>query len=316
MATYTIVPERRTLHGQFCRDFPPVLTIEPGDTVVFRTLDAAWNIEPRRSALPTEHLRKFTPRIEGRDNGHALCGPIAIRGAEPGMTLAVRIREVRPGTCGWNSAGGWESPVNTRMGIAEVEERFHLWTLDPDAMIGRNQYGHQIRLRPFMGVMGMPPPEPGLPPSWPPRIWGGNIDCKELVAGSTLYLPIPVPQALFSVGDGHAVQGDGEVGSTAIECPMERVELTFSLDEVFDLKIPYADTPAGWVTMGFHSDLREASMIALDAMLTLMGKQYALSRQDAMALTSLVVDLHITQLVNAGVLGVHAILPHEAIQSS
>jgi len=116
---YTIVPERRTLHGQFCRDFPPVLTIEPGDTVVFHTLDAAWNIEPRRSALPTEHPRKFAPRIEGRDNGHALCGPIAIRGAEPGMTLAVHIEDIRPGTWGWNSAGGWESPVNTRMGIAQ-----------------------------------------------------------------------------------------------------------------------------------------------------------------------------------------------------
>ncbi|HZT99553.1 MAG TPA: acetamidase/formamidase family protein [Ktedonobacteraceae bacterium] len=119
MPIYTIVPERRTLHGQFCRDFPPVLTIEPGDTVVFHTLDAAWNIEPRRSALPTEHPRKFAPRIEGRDNGHALCGPIAIRGAEPGMTLAVHIEDIRPGTWGWNSAGGWESPVNTRMGIAQ-----------------------------------------------------------------------------------------------------------------------------------------------------------------------------------------------------
>jgi acetamidase/formamidase len=145
-------------------------------------------------------------------------------------------------------------------------------------------------------------------------VWGGNIDCKELVAGSTLYLPISVPLGLFSVGDGHAVQADGEVSSTAIECPMERVELTFSLDETRSLTTPCAHTPAGWITMGFHEDLHEASMIALEAMLDLMSHQYALSRRDAMALASLIVDLHITQLVNAGIRGVHAILPHGAFQ--
>jgi len=313
MATYTIVPERKTLHGQFSRDFPPVLTIDSGDTVIYRTLDAGWNLEPRGSTSAGERPRKFAPRIKGRDDGHALCGPIALRGAQPGMTLVVHIQEVRPGTWGWNSAGGWASPVNTRLHLAEVEERFHLWTLDADAMSGRNQDGYQLQLRPFMGVMGMPPDEPGLHPSWPPRIWGGNLDCKELITGSTLYLPIPVPLALFSVGDGHAVQADGEVSSTAIECPMERVELKFELDETGILGAPWANTPAGWITLGFHEDLHEASMLALDAMLTLMGHLYGLTRQDAVALASLVVDLHITQLVNAGVRGVHAILPHGAL---
>jgi acetamidase/formamidase len=313
MATYTIVPERETLHGQFSRDFSPVLTIDSGDTVIYQTLDAAWHLEPRRSTRPTESTRQFTPRIQGRDSGHALCGPIAIRGAQPGMALAIHIQEVRPGTWGWNSAGGWTSPVNTRLELAEVEERFHIWTLDPDALLGRNQDGYQVHLRPFMGVMGMPPNEPGLHPSWPPRIWGGNLDCKELIAGSTLYLPIPVLGALFSVGDGHAAQADGEVSSTGIECPMERVELRFELNEMRTLDTPWAHTPAGWVTLGFHEDLHEASMIALDAMLTLMSQQYGLLRQDAVALASLVVDLHITQLVNAGIRGVHAILPHGAL---
>jgi acetamidase/formamidase len=180
-------------------------------------------------------------------------------------------------------------------------------------MTGRNQDGYQVRLRPFMGVMGMPPDEPGLHPSWPPRIWGGNLDCKELVAGSTLYLPIPVPLALFSVGDGHAAQADGEVSGTAIECPMERVELRFELEDPGALSTPWAQTPAGLITFGFHEDLHEASMIALDAMVTLMGQQYGLDRQDAIALASLVVDLHITQLVNDGILGVHALLPQGAL---
>jgi acetamidase/formamidase len=313
MTTYTIVPERATLHGQFSRDFSPVLTIDSGDTVIYRTLDAAWHLEPRLSTNPTENTQQFTPRIEGRDSGHALCGPIAIRGAQPGMVLAVHIQEVRPGTWGWNSAGGWASPVNTRLELAKVEERFHLWTLDPDTLLGRNQDGYQVQLRPFMGVMGMPPNEPGLHPSWPPRIWGGNLDCKELIAGSTLYLPIPVPGALFSVGDGHAAQADGEVSSTGIECPMERVKLRFELSEIRTFDTPWANTPAGWITLGFHEDLHEASMIALDAMLTLMSQQYGLARQDAVALASLVVDLHITQLVNAGIRGVHAILPHRAL---
>ncbi len=315
MATYTIAPERQTLHGQFSRNFPPVLTIDPGDTVVFSTLDAGWNLEPRRSVIPSERPRKFEPRIEGRDSGHALCGPIALRGAQPGLNLVVQIQDVRPGMWGWTCAGGWDSPVNRRLGIVQGEEHYLLWTLDPDAMIGRNQYGHEIKLHPFMGIMGMPPDEPGLHPSGPPRAWGGNIDCKELVAGSTLYLPISVPMGLFSVGDGHAIQADGEVSSTAIECPMERVVLTFSLDETRSLTTPYAKTPVGWVTMGFHEDLHEASMIALEAMLDLMRQQYTLSRRDAVALASLVVDLHITQLVNAGIRGVHAILPYHAFAS-
>ena len=313
MVTYNIVPERQTLHGQFSRDFSPVLTIDSGDIVIYRTLDAGWNLEPRSSTLPTDHPRKFTPRIKGRDSGHALCGPVALRGAKPGMTLVVHIQEVRPGTWGWNSSGGWASPVNTRLGIASEKERFHTWTLDPNAMTGRNQDGYQVQLRPFMGVMGMPPNEPGLHPSWPPRIWGGNLDCKELIAGSTLYLPISVPLALFSVGDGHATQADGEVSSTGIECPMERVELRFELDETHLLSTPWANTSSGWITLGFHEDLHEASMIALDAMLTLMCRQYGLARQDAVALASLVVDLHITQLVNDGIRGVHAILPHGAL---
>ena len=148
----------------------------------------------------------------------------------------------------------------------------------------------------------------------PPHVTGGNIDCKELVAGSTLYLPIAVPGGLFSVGDGHAVQGDGEVCVTAIECPMERVDLTFELEPGLQLATPRAHTPAGWITFGFHEDLDEAMLIALEAMLDLMGELHGLSRQEAFGLASLVVDLRITQVVNQ-VRGVHALLPHGAIGS-
>lgn len=312
MASYTIEPERRTLHGCFSRELPPVLTIDTGDTVRFRTLDAGWGLEPPVTVGTPR--RKFTPRIEGRDGGHALCGPVQIRGAQAGMTLEVEIGDVRPGTWGWTCAGGWSSELNRRLGVAEpaAREIQLIWQLDADARVGRNQFGHRIRLSPFMGVMGMPPDEPGLHSTWPPRASGGNIDCKELVAGSTLYLPIPVSGALFSVGDGHAAQADGEACSQAIECPMERVDLTFRLREDMPLSTPRAHTPAGWVTFGFHEDLNEATLMALNDMLDLLVAQYDLGRSEALAMASLVADLRITQIVN-GVRGVHAILPHDAI---
>jgi len=311
MTTYTIEPERAALHGTFSREYPPVLAIDSGDTVRFRTLDAGWHLEPF-TTTEEEEARKFEPRVKERDYGHALCGPVAIRGAQPGMTLEVRINEVRPGTWGWTIGGCMQSELNKRLGLSEQCEEL-LWTLDAAAMTGRDQYGRTLPLRPFMGVMGMPPDEPGLLATFPPRFCGGNIDCKELVAGTTLFLPIAIPGALFSTGDGHALQGDGEVSGVAIECPMERVELTFYLRDDIQLTTPRANTPVGWITLGFHEDLHEATLIALNAMLDLLGEQYQLSRPRALALASLLVDLRVTQIVNS-VLGVHAVLPHGAIK--
>lgn len=310
MAQHSIHPERTTLHGSFSRDFEPVLTIDSGDRIRFSTLEAAWGLEP----FPKKGVRKkFEPRERPRDGGHALCGPIEIRGAKAGMTLEVKINEIRPGSWGWNSAGGFPHPVNQALGIAEGEE-FHInWRLDSESMTGISDLGHKVALRPFMGIMGMPPDEPGIHPTYPPRFCGGNIDCKELIAGSTLFLPIPVDGGLFSVGDGHAVQGDGEVACPALECPMDVVDLTLTVHEDMKLSIPRAKTPTAWITMGFHEDLNEATIIALDGMLNLMKELFGYERKEALALASLVVDLRITQIVN-GVRGVHAVLPHDAIR--
>jgi acetamidase/formamidase len=313
MAQFVIEPERRTLHGAFSREFEPVLTIDPGDSVRFRTLDAGWNIDPRHSDDPEGEPQKFEPRDPERDGGHALCGPIALRGAQPGMALEVQIQAILPGSWGFTVAGGWDSEVNRRLGVVDPPGTLHRWTLDGEAMTARNQHGHTVAMRPFMGVMGMPPDEAGIHSTGPPRIWGGNIDCKELVAGTTLYLPIPVAGALFSVGDGHAAQGDGEVCMTAIECPMDRVDLKFHLHEGMRLTTPRARTAEGWLTLAFHEDLNEATYLAIEAMLDLMAEQYHLERTDALLLASLVVDLRITQIVN-GVRGVHAVLPHGAIR--
>jgi acetamidase/formamidase len=307
LATHKIEPERRTLHGHFSPDLPPVLQIEPGDTVEYRTLGADWHIEPSH---------KFEPRDPVLDKGHALCGPIAINGAKPGMTLEIHIGRIVPAPFGYTVAGGWSNETNDWLGVGAGTEQFLLkWTLDSANNTGRDQFGHTLALRPFMGVMGMPPAEPGVHPTAPPRVTGGNIDCKELVAGSTLYLPIAVEGGLFSVGDGHALQGDGEVCTTAIECPMEQVSLTFNLRDDLPISTPRADTPVGQLTLGFHTSLQEANMIALSAMLDLMMEQYGYSRLEALALASLVVDMHVTQIVN-GVRGVHAILPHGVLDGA
>ncbi len=309
MAIYNIEPERHTLHGHFSRDLPPVLTIRPGDTVQFRTLDAGWGLEKQTGP---ERLG-FEPRDKELDKGHALCGPVFIEGAEPGMVLEVRIDEIVPGPFGVTVAGGWSNATNDWLGIGAGTPQFMLsWDLDAETMTGRDQFGHVLALRPFMGVMGMPPAEPGVHPTAPPRATGGNLDCKELVVGSTLYLPVEVPGGLFSTGDGHALQGNGEVSTTAIECPMERVKLTFDVRTDMKITTPHANTPAGWVTMGVHENLQDATMMALAAMLDLMMAHLKVERLEALALASLVVDLHVTQIVN-GVRGVHAVWRHGVI---
>lgn len=310
-----IEPERATLHGHFSRDLPPCLTIDSGDSVVYRTLDAGWAVEPRRSAAFEDRPRKFEPMDNEKDGGHALCGPVAVRGAAPGMTLEVTIHDIRVGTWGWTVAGGWPHLVNERLGLLN-SETFLLWALDVDKNVGRDQHGRQVTLRPFLGVMGNAPNEGGILSTAPPRSVGGNLDCKELVAGSRLFLPVAVPGAHFSAGDGHAAQGDGEVSVTAIECPMERVELSFRLvTDQPPLAFPRAHTSAGWVALGFHEDLNEATYLALENLLDLMTGQLfpGMTKGDALALASVAADVRVTQIVN-GVRGVHAVLPHGALR--
>jgi acetamidase/formamidase len=230
--------------------------------------------------------------------------------ARAGFRL-VRFVFIRTGHWGWNSGGGYPTPLNTKLGLATPPEEVFRWSLDPARGIGRNRNGREIALRPFMGVIGVAPDLAGRQSTTPPRPCGGNIDCKELVEGSTLYLPIAVDGALFSIGDGHAVQGDGEVGQVALECPMD-VEVELVTRDDMRLTMPRANTPAGWLTFGFHEDLNEAMPMALEGMLDLIVETHGVSRKEALALSSLLVDLRITQVVNR-VRGVHAVLPHGAL---
>jgi acetamidase/formamidase len=295
--------ERRTLHGHFSRELRPIATIDSGDTIAFSCLDSGWNVEPDS---------KFEPRHPELDAGHALIGPVEVRGARAGQVLEVSIRRVVPGSWGWCAAGDWVTPLNERLGLTTDGVSLR-WTLDTDAGIGRDERGHELDLSPFLGVLGMPPPDGGVHSTTPPRVWGGNIDCKELVAGTRLYLPISVDGALFSAGDCHARQGDGEVSQIAIECPLERAELSLRVVPDLDLETPVAWTQEGWVTFGFDEALDEAVASAVDAMLELMGREHGLGRAEALALASLVVDVRVTQVVNQ-VQGAHAVLPHGALR--
>lgn len=274
----------------------------------FQTLDARWGYVDSDSGE-----RRDRPRQRG--SGHALCGPVAIHASKAGMVLEIHVNKIEPSTIGWTTAGGWTSWQNDATRLSDVEQVNLVWDLDAHTgtaktTIGENTY--TVQMRPFMGVMGVAPSDAGQHSTIPPRNVGGNIDCKELVVGSSLYLPIAVDGALFSTGDGHAAQGDGEVAGVAIECPVEVVDLTFTLHENLHLKMPRAHTPTGWITFGFDEDLNQATAQALDGMLDLLCELHDINRTEAMALAAAVVDLRVTQVVNSSK-GVHAFLPHSAV---
>jgi acetamidase/formamidase len=277
--------EQKVLHGHFSSDLQPVLEVDPGDSVRFSVPNHAWHVSRDESIEP------MSPAL---DTGHALAGPIVVRGARAGQTLAVQVDEVEPGS--WGVTHGAEN---------------HAVHWELEGGVGR-ALGRDVELRPFLGVMGMPPPVPGVHSTIPPRRWGGNIDCKELVAGTTLYLPIPVDGALFSAGDGHAAQGDGEISGTAIETPT-RAQLTLDVRDDLRLEWPVARIDGAWLTFGFDEHLGLAARIAVDGMLALMGRELGVTGGDARVLASIGVDLHITQLVNEAQ-GVHAELRDDAFR--
>lgn len=303
---HVIEPNEQTLHGYFSNEMTPILTIEAGEIVRYKTLAANW--------AGVEGDKLVQSPLEDKDplRGHALCGPIAVAGAKKDMVLEIQIGEMIPDTRGFNRGGGANKGMFPIFGTEQGEPHLMDWAIDANSGIATAPTGHSVKIKPFMGVMGVAPDEIGQHSTTPPRIWGGNIDCKELVAGTSLYLPIAVDGALFSVGDGHAAQGDGEISGTAIECPMQQVDLTFVLHEEMILTTPAAQTSEGWLTFGFSEDLDEAAHIACNAMLDTMVQKYTISRQDALALASVVVDLRVTQIVNQ-VKGVHAVLPDSAL---
>jgi acetamidase/formamidase len=219
VVVHRIDPAPETTVDCFSADHAPRLSVDPGDTIVVGSLDAAGSLSPHRFPGDTGQQTMLS-----RDrSGHCLTGPIAVRGARPGDMLAVRVTSLVPGSWGWTLApNGLDRPVARRLGLTgEADQAWLLWEVDAAAGTATANAKYTRPLAPFLGVMGTAPAAPGEHSTIPPRAGsGGNIDCKELVAGSVLYLPVQVPDALLYLGDGHGAQGDGEACGTAIECPM------------------------------------------------------------------------------------------------
>jgi acetamidase/formamidase len=251
--------------------------------------------------------------VERRLGPHTLTGPIFIQGAEPGDVLEVRIQKFLL------ADGGVNYHFPGEMGIGGLPEDFpdgqmKSFKLDLERMETIFSRGIVLPLKPFFGVMGVAPRPGEKRTSSVPDYFGGNIDNKELVAGTTLFLPVQVPGALFSAGDAHAVQGDGEVDVTAIETAMDEAVLEFFVRKDLKLERPMAETPTHWITMGFHPDLDEAVKIALRDAIRFLSKSRGLTQDDAYALSSLAVDLRVTQIVD-GNKGIHAMIPKTIFKS-
>jgi acetamidase/formamidase len=288
----------------------PILTIDPGDTVTLTTVSGGPEVMPGEGFEIPPTLRAIHRAGGPKLPGHICTGPVAIRGAEPGDALEVRIKAID-----LHYDWGFTYSAPQKGALPDDFDEMHLMhiPLDRDRMTGRLPWGHELDLKPFFGVMAVAPPIGwGALSTLPPRRNGGNLDNKELVAGTTLFLPVHVEGALFSVGDGHGVQGDGEVCVTAIETGLIGT-FELRLHKRMSLTWPMAETPTHVMTMAFDADLDACTTIALRTMLDVIAARTALTRQEAYAFCSLAADLRITQVVN-GNKGVHVMLEKRHLQ--
>ena len=307
---HRLLPTPRTITwGYFDAKTPPALRVRSGDVVEIEAL-VAFTVEGLEAAgLRRDQIQPALLEIdrEVKDRGqvpHILTGPIWVDGAEPGDVLEVKIISVEP-TIPY--AVNFFGPGEGFLQDEFTYEYYKLTPLDLARKVAKFSKNIEIPIRPFFGVLGVAPPLfSGRISSGPPWIHTGNMDNKELVAGSTVYLPVHVKGALFSAGDGHAAQGDGEICVTALETSL-RGTFQLSVRKGRRLSWPRAETPGHFITMGFDEQLDTATRIAVNEMMDLLVKEKGLSREEAYILISDTVDLRITQLVD-GKKGVHALL--------
>jgi acetamidase/formamidase len=307
---HTLNPTPDTVHwGYFDAAIPAKLTIDSGDTVVVDTVSGGRReLGDDLSRLSSVH-REIAEKVTQGPGPHILTGPIAVRGATPGDTLEVKIQALEL-TVDW----GWNIIRPLRGTLPEDFPRLRrtVIPLDRKKMTATLPWGPVIPLRPFFGIMATAPrPEYGLCSSVEPREFGGNIDCKEFVPGTSLFLPVFVPGAHFSTGVGLAVQGDGEVCLTALETCL-RGTLEFHLHKTMRLAFPRAITPTHHITMGFDPDLDDAARQALRDMIAWLVQLKGWTPEEAYVFCSLACDLHVTQLVD-GNKGIHAMVGRELL---
>ena len=294
---HRLTRDRRNIHNRWNRDLPPVLTVESGDTVVFETRNASDDQVVRDTSTAD------FPRID-RGRTHALTGPVFVRGAEPGDALEVRILDIQVEDWGYQMVAP---------GFGFLPEDFagpHIAPYPIDRAKGEVVFAPHVRLplRPHPGIVGVAPAERGEFRTLAPDLNAGNVDIGELNPGAAICIPVLVPGALFSTGDVHAAMGDGEVCLTGVET---RAEVTLRLAVRKDLRIlqPHYETAEEYGTVGHGPTLEAAAKHALRAMIAHLAGALRLSPVQAYCLCSATVDLRINQVVNAGVMGVRAVVP-------
>ncbi len=309
--TYTLKATPQTVAwGYYSAAANPVLTIKSNDRVVFDTLITSNPAALEKAGVAPDQveqsLRDIVSTVTDKGpGGHILTGPVAIEGAEPGDTLEIRIEKIELAIPYAYNAFRYGAGLLTD---DFPYPRMKIIPLDAKKMVAHFAPGIDIPLHPFFGSMGVaPPPDFGRYDSAPPTIIGGNMDNKELVAGSTLYLPVHAHGALFEVGDGHAGQGNGEVDITAMETSLKGT-LQFILHKGETLAYPRAETPTHYIAMGFDDDLSIATHKAVREMIDFLVETRHMSRDDAYMLVSVAGDVDITELVDRNK-GVHVMMP-------
>lgn len=295
-------------YGHYWSETKPVLTIASGDIIDVDTLLTSVPDRLEKAGVPAADvqasLRAIVDNVKDRGpGGHILTGPVFITGAEPGDALEVKVLSIDlPIAYGYNGCSGFIRE-NCAAGRGPT-----IIQMDRKNMTATFLPGIVIPLRPFFGSMGVaPPPAHGRISSNPPGIHAGNLDNKELVAGTTLWIPVHVPGALFEIGDGHAAQGDGEVDQTGLETSLRgRVQLT--VRKGMTLAWPRAETSTHFISMGTDVDLTKATRIAIQEMVDFVAATRKIDKHQAYQLTSMAGDVAITQLVD-GTMGVHVKMP-------
>ncbi|HUK90729.1 MAG TPA: acetamidase/formamidase family protein [Blastocatellia bacterium] len=309
--TNVLKPSPRTVvWGYYSASAPPVMKVKSGDTVQVQTLITSSPERLQGAGVPAsqveQSLKDIFEQVKDKGpGGHILTGPIYVEDAQPGDVLEIRIKDIKLAIpYAYNAFGPGRGFLPDDYPYA----RMKIIPLDEQKMVAHFSDGIEIPLHPFFGSIGVaPPPVSGRISSAPPWIHGGNLDNKDLVAGTTLYLPVHAAGALLLVGDGHAGQGDGEVDITAMETSLVG---TFQLIVRKDmhLKWPRAETPVSFITMGLNEDLNEATKWAVREMIDFLVTEKHLSRDDAYMLASVAANLSITELVD-GNKGVHMSIP-------